>query len=42
MIGTTRETISRTLSQFKKKNYIIQDEGGFYLINREALQQELF
>ncbi|MEH6954462.1 Crp/Fnr family transcriptional regulator [Neobacillus drentensis] len=42
MIGTTRETISRTISQFKRKNYIAQDEGGFYLIDREALQQELF
>lgn len=41
MIGTTRETISRTITQLKKKNYIIQDEDGFYLIERDALQQEL-
>lgn len=42
MIGTSRETVSRTINQVKRKDYIIQDEDGFYLIDREALQQELF
>ncbi|WP_040208482.1 Crp/Fnr family transcriptional regulator [Neobacillus jeddahensis] len=42
MIGTSRETVSRTINQVKKKEYITQDENGFYLIHREALQQELF
>jgi CRP/FNR family transcriptional regulator len=42
MIGTSRETVSRTINQVKKKNYITQDENGFYLIHREALKQELF
>ena len=42
MIGTSRETVSRTINHVKKKNLVSQDEDGFYLINREALQQELF
>ncbi|WP_413309249.1 Crp/Fnr family transcriptional regulator [Bacillus sp. 1P10SD] len=42
MIGTSRETVSRTINQVKKKEYVIQDDEGFYLIDREALQQELF
>lgn len=42
MIGTSRETVSRTINQVKKKEYVLQDEDGFYLIDREALQQELF
>ena len=41
MIGTTRETISRTITQLKKKNYIVLDEDGLYLIDRESLQQEI-
>ncbi|MEO2076448.1 MAG: Crp/Fnr family transcriptional regulator [Bacillus sp. (in: firmicutes)] len=42
MIGTSRETVSRTINQVKKKEYVLQDEDGYYLIDREALQQELF
>jgi CRP/FNR family transcriptional regulator len=42
MIGTSRETVSRTINQLKKKDYIMQDEEGFYLLDREALKQELF
>jgi CRP/FNR family transcriptional regulator len=42
MIGTSRETVSRTINQLKKKDYVIQDEEGFYLLDREALKQELF
>lgn len=42
MIGTSRETVSRTINHLKKKDYINQCEEGFYLIDREALQQELF
>lgn len=42
MIGTTRETVSRTVNHLKKKQLIKQDGDGFYLIDREALQQELF
>src|SRR4051794_32249651 len=42
MIGTSRETVSRTINQLKKKDYIMQDNEGFYLLDREALKQELF
>ncbi|MFK9093403.1 Crp/Fnr family transcriptional regulator [Bacillus salipaludis] len=42
MIGTSRETVSRAVNHVKKKEYITLDEDGFYLIDHEALQQELF
>lgn len=42
MIGTSRETVSRTINHLKKKDFVLQDDEGYYLINREALQQELF
>jgi hypothetical protein len=34
--------ISRTINHLIKKNYIHQREDGLYLIDREALEQELF
>ena len=42
MIGTSRETVSRTINQVKRKNFVVLDQEGYYLIDREALQQELF
>ncbi|MCL6570786.1 MAG: Crp/Fnr family transcriptional regulator [Bacillus sp. (in: Bacteria)] len=42
MIGTTRETVSRTINHLKKKNYIIPSKESSFLINRIALKQELF
>lgn len=42
MIGTSRETVSRTINHVKKKDYIVLDENGYYLIDQEALQRELF
>lgn len=42
MIGTSRETVSRTINHLKKKNYINLCEDGFYIIDRDALEQELF
>ncbi|MFZ7943091.1 Crp/Fnr family transcriptional regulator [Neobacillus sp. 19] len=42
MIGTSRETVSRTINHVKKKEFVTQDEDGYYVIDREALQQELF
>lgn len=42
MIGTSRETVSRTINHLKKKEYIDQCDDGFFLIDREGLQQELF
>ncbi|MCM3566843.1 Crp/Fnr family transcriptional regulator [Neobacillus mesonae] len=42
MIGTSRETVSRTINQLKKKKHILQGEMGEYYIDRESLQSELF
>lgn len=42
MIGTSRETVSRTINHLRKKEYIHQDDDGLYLIDRELLKQELF
>ncbi|OCA91537.1 Crp/Fnr family transcriptional regulator [Bacillus sp. FJAT-27225] len=42
MIGTSRETVSRTVNHLKKKKYIGQDSSGFYIINTDELQGELF
>ncbi|MFB6466063.1 Crp/Fnr family transcriptional regulator [Cytobacillus sp. Hz8] len=41
MIGTSRETVSRTLNGLKKKKYLMTDEDGFFLINVKDLHQEL-
>lgn len=38
MIGTTRETISRTLSDLKKKGCVSFNDDGYLLIDREALK----
>lgn len=42
MIGTSRETVSRTINQLKKKEFIWQNGDGSYSLDQEALQQELF
>lgn len=41
MIGTSRETVCRTLNQLKKENYIFINEDGFYFIDRDSLKQKL-
>ncbi|MDT8861395.1 Crp/Fnr family transcriptional regulator [Alkalihalobacillus sp. MEB130] len=40
MIGTSRETINRTISQLRKKNVIALDEEGFFVINVHKLKAE--
>lgn len=42
MIGSSRETVSRTLTQLKKNNLIISDKNGYLVVDRDALQDELF
>ncbi|WP_210367807.1 Crp/Fnr family transcriptional regulator [Bacillus sp. REN3] len=42
MIGTSRETVSRTINYLKKKDFLQLDEDGCYLIDHEKLHQELF
>ena len=42
MIGSSRETVSRTLTQFKKKGFIhTDDQVGFLVLNTRALKDEL-
>lgn len=41
MIGTSRETVNRTISQLKKKKFLFTDKNGFYLVHRESLKQEI-
>lgn len=41
MIGTTRETISRTLTKMKKDNLIEEDKNGNMIFNPEQLLDEI-
>ncbi|QHE53834.1 Crp/Fnr family transcriptional regulator [Pontibacillus sp. HMF3514] len=41
MIGTTRETVSRTLNQLKKQNLLKIDEKGYYIIHPATLERDL-
>ncbi|MUK90594.1 cyclic nucleotide-binding domain-containing protein [Ornithinibacillus sp. L9] len=42
MIGSSRETVSRTLTQLKKAELISNDSKGNILLDVEALEAELF
>ncbi|MEK5270058.1 iron-sulfur cluster assembly protein [Aeribacillus sp. FSL K6-8394] len=42
MIGTSRETVSRTLNQMKRKGIILVDDDGYYLVDAEQLEKEIF
>lgn len=42
MIGSSRETVSRTLSQLKKEQLIFEDSDGFLTFEEETLEEELF
>jgi CRP/FNR family transcriptional regulator, cyclic AMP receptor protein len=42
MIGTTRETVSRTLTKMKKEELIEIDEQGNMIINPDTLMDEIF
>ncbi|MEI4803634.1 Crp/Fnr family transcriptional regulator [Bacillus sp. FJAT-51639] len=41
MIGTSRETISRTINQLKRRNLIAIDENGYFIIIPEKLKAEI-
>jgi CRP/FNR family cyclic AMP-dependent transcriptional regulator len=41
MIGTTRETISRTLTKMKKEDLIIEDKDGNLILNPNTLLNEI-
>jgi CRP/FNR family cyclic AMP-dependent transcriptional regulator len=38
MIGSSRETVSRTISSLVSQNYIDSSQGGIKIINRDALE----
>ncbi len=42
MIGTSRETISRTLSQLRKKEIVELNENGYFIIATDLVNEELF
>ncbi|MRH43368.1 cyclic nucleotide-binding domain-containing protein [Aquibacillus halophilus] len=42
MIGSSRETVSRTISQLKKKNLITVNAKGDFIVNKDGLEEELF
>jgi len=41
MIGSSRETVSRTLTQLKKQN-LVADKSGSIVLDTDALENELF
>lgn len=41
MIGTSRETVSRTLTQLRKKAAISLDSKDFYIVNLSKLEEEI-
>lgn len=42
MIGSSRETVSRTLTQLKKQQLITTDRQGFMVFDIDGLEDELF
>lgn len=41
MIGTSRETVSRTLNYLKKKKFVIPNEEGYFLLDCARLEAEI-
>gem|GEM_PF-5194893 len=41
MIGSSRETVNRTINQLRKKELVTIDSEGFFVIKIEELQAEL-
>jgi CRP/FNR family transcriptional regulator len=41
MIGTSRESVCRTLNQLKNKDYVFLNREGFYFIDRDSLKRGL-
>ena len=42
MIGSSRETVSRTLTQLKKKKLVSLNDGGYLVIDIMGLHKEIF
>ncbi|HLS36316.1 MAG TPA: Crp/Fnr family transcriptional regulator [Bacillota bacterium] len=41
MIGSSRETVSRTISLLRKENLLRTDENGYYIVQYDALKSQL-
>ncbi|WP_026581122.1 Crp/Fnr family transcriptional regulator [Bacillus sp. J33] len=41
MIGTSRETVSRTINHLKKKGYLETDDSGHFIIDRRQLKDQV-
>src|SRR5690625_232036 len=41
MIGSSRETVSRTISLLRKDNLLPTDENGYYIVQYDALKSQL-
>ncbi|MCZ0703707.1 CRP/FNR family transcriptional regulator [Natronobacillus azotifigens] len=41
MIGTSRETVNRTLNQLRKRGMIERDGEGYFLLDTEKLEEEI-
>jgi DNA-binding transcriptional regulator YhcF (GntR family) len=42
MIGTSRETVCRTMNELKMKNYVFLNKDGYYFIDKDSLKRKLF
>jgi CRP-like cAMP-binding protein len=42
MIGTSRETVCRTITELKQKNYVFLNQDGYYFIDKDSLKRKLF
>jgi CRP/FNR family transcriptional regulator len=42
MIGTSRETVCRTIIELKQKNYVFLNQEGYYFIDKDSLKRKLF
>jgi CRP/FNR family transcriptional regulator len=42
MIGTSRETVCRTITELKQKKYVFINREGYYYIDKDSLKQKLY
>jgi CRP/FNR family transcriptional regulator len=42
MVGISRETVCRIMTELKRKKYVFLSQDGYYLIDRDSLKQKLF
>lgn len=42
LVGSPREVVTKTINEFEKKNYLLDQEKYLILVNREALEKIVF